>query len=288
MTFRAAAIAIALLTLFSDPPSRLTGEIRLVSVGPGETLASLSARAGIERRTLARDNKLKADTKVAPGDSLILDNRHIVPSGVTDAVVVNIPQRMLFVMRGGEALASFPVAVGRPDWRTPLGAYQIAAKEIDPVWDVPVSIQREMAQAGRRVLTRVPAGANNPLGPRWIGLSAAGVGIHGTNQPSSIYGFVTHGCIRLHSDDAVALFDLVDVGTPVEIVYEPVLVAIDQGEVFLEVHPDPYRRVGQIDEQVAALFTAQRLGGVVDTKLVQQVIAERAGRAEPIRKRTQQ
>jgi L,D-transpeptidase ErfK/SrfK len=158
--------------------------------------------------------------------------------------------------------------------------FSIATKEVDPVWDVPVSIQREMAAAGKPVLMRVPPGPANPLGPRWIGLTAPGVGIHGTNAPSSIFKFTTHGCIRLHSDDAVALFDLVDVETPVHLVYEPVLLTIEMGEVFLEVHSDPYRRITDLTEHTAELLRSARLETLVDTTPVQRVISERAGRAE--------
>src|SRR5207244_4257585 len=54
---------------------------------------------------------------------------------------------------------------------------------------------------GKPVLTHVPPSPANPLGKYWLGLSIPGVGIHGTNAPSSIYNLQTHGCIRLHPDD---------------------------------------------------------------------------------------
>ena len=103
----------------------------------------------------------------------------------------------------------------------------------------PESIQGEMRRTGSRVLTRVPPGPHNPLGKSWLELSLGVVGIHGTNAPLSIYRFATHGCIRLAPDDVEALYMQVSEGDIGRIIYEPVLVAYDGTDVYLEVHPDP-------------------------------------------------
>ncbi|MGB9432673.1 MAG: L,D-transpeptidase, partial [Candidatus Acidiferrum sp.] len=63
-------------------------------------------------------------------------------------------------------------------------------------------------------------GANNPLGPRWIGLSVKGFGIHGTNRPDSIGKNASHGCIRLRNRDIEDLFARVQVGDRVSLVAE--------------------------------------------------------------------
>ena len=61
-----------------------------------------------------------------------------------------------------------------------------------------------------------PAGAGQST--RWMGLSAPGVGIHGTPSDASIGYSVSHGCIRMHIPQAEWLFNHVDVGTTVFIV----------------------------------------------------------------------
>jgi hypothetical protein len=66
----------------------------------------------------------------------------------------------------------------------------------------------------------VPPGKSNPLGPRWIGLSRKGYGIHGASNPRSIGRAVSHGCIRMHNSDVKELFELVAVGDPVELYAE--------------------------------------------------------------------
>lgn len=99
-----------------------------------------------------------------------------------------------------------------------------------------------MRHAGRAPLVRVAPGPDNPLGDTWFGLSLPGIGIHGTNAPASIYRHQTHGCIRLHPDDIHQLFEIVAVGAVGEIVYQPLLLSVINGHVFLEAHPDVYRR----------------------------------------------
>src|SRR5689334_5439025 len=212
-------------------------------VAAGDTLSSVGSRAGVDVGTLAADNNLPRGAKLTPGQVLRVDSRHIVPSVPGASIVINIPQRMLFLLHDGDPVRGFPVGLGRRSWPTPTGRFSILSKEIDPTWDVPVSIQHEMEREGKAPLIKVPPGPDNPLGNRWCGLSLPGVGIHGTNVPTSIYHHQTHGCIRLHPDDVRTLFDLIAVGTQGEIVYQPILLGVVDGRVYLESHRDVYRRV---------------------------------------------
>ena len=100
----------------------------------------------------------------------------------------------------------------------------------------------------------MPGGPDNPLGEYWMGLSATCCGIHSTNAPQSVYQFQTHGCIRMSPDDAEDLFYRIEVGTPVEIIYEPVLVRRNvDGTTLVEVHPDVYNRLGSKVERAAEI-----------------------------------
>jgi L,D-transpeptidase ErfK/SrfK len=212
-------------------------------VVPGDSLVSLGARHGIDAREIALANGLKQDGVIKPGLKLWLDNRHIVP--VLDEemeLVINVPQRLLFLM-GRESVGAYPVALGRRDWPTPLGEFSVVSKEENPTWDVPASIQAEMRRQGRPVVRKVPPGPANPLGSFWLGLSIDAVGIHGTNAPLSIFRHVTHGCVRVHPGDIADLYSLVPLGARGRILYEPVLLAETAEGIFLEAHPDVYRRM---------------------------------------------
>jgi lipoprotein-anchoring transpeptidase ErfK/SrfK len=65
--------------------------------------------------------------------------------------------------------------------------------------------------------TVIPAGKDNPLGTRWIGLSKKGYGIHGTNAPKSVGHAASHGCIRLRNRDMEQLFTMLRAGDMVQI-----------------------------------------------------------------------
>lgn len=211
------------------------------------------------------------------------DVPRLVPSALADGVVLNVAQRMLFVMREGDVAARYPVAVGTAGWPTFLGPFTIISKETDPVWDVPVSIQEEQLQRGQKVLTRVLPGPANPLGRHWLGLSVSGYGIHGTNAPNSIGKFATHGCIRLRADDIADLFARVEVGMPGVSIYEPLLVAVIDAELWLEAHRDAYG-LDQRDAFAYVLAEAQRAAPAltVHYDLVRRMLRERDGRARRI------
>ena len=213
-------------------------------VAKGESLVGVGARFGIDVSPLAAENGLSPRALLRVGQQLRIDSPHIVPPALDDGLIVNVPQRMLFLVEAGKAIVAFPVAAGRPDWPTPTGAFTVITKVRDPTWNVPLTIQEEMRRKGQRVLTVVPPSPSNPLGSRWIALSVGGIGIHGTNAPNSIFQLQTHGCVRLHPDDAEDLFDRIDVGTAGRLIYEPILLArLPDGRIFLEVHRDHYHKL---------------------------------------------
>jgi L,D-transpeptidase ErfK/SrfK len=260
----------------------LTGRVHTVAVARGDTLRSLGSRFGVDPATIARGNGRALDAPLRVGETLQIDNRHIVPAfGPGVSIVVNVPQRTLFLLQT-TGVTAYPVAVGRADWPTPLGEFSIVAKETNPTWDVPQSIREEARQAGRTLPLKVPPGPNNPLGAYWLGLSVGSVGIHGTNAPTSVYQVTTHGCIRLHPVDIAALFADVQVGTRGHLLYQPVLVAVDVEGVFVEVHRDVYRRSHDALEFVRARTRELGVFDRVDWAVVAEVIRERAGVARVV------
>lgn len=282
----------ALLLLLAGSPlpaesaaaGRLVGREFLYEVQPGDSLTSIGARFGVDTGRLARSNGLPRTARLAIGGSLLVDNRRIVPDVVPEGIVINVPQRLLFFFQDGELAAWYPVALGRRGWQTPTGLFAVASKRQKPTWHVPLSIQREMRRQGERVRTEVPPGPGNPLGEYFIGLSGSSCGIHGTNAPSSIYTFRTHGCVRLHPADAADLFSRVSIGAPVEIIYEPVLVARQaDGAVYLEANPDVYARAESPRAAFDALAAREPVPDTtVDPVRVDAILAAGEGRAARI------
>ncbi len=127
-------------------------------------------------------------------------------------IVIRRGSNRLSLYQGTRFVRSFPVATGMPQYPTPLGRFQIVVKELNPWWYPPT---QDAWAAG---LSPVPPGPGNPLGTRWMGLSAPGVGIHGTSEPWSIGHSESHGCIRMQVPAAEWLFTRVRIGTPVFII----------------------------------------------------------------------
>jgi lipoprotein-anchoring transpeptidase ErfK/SrfK len=117
--------------------------------------------------------------------------------------------RRVFVFEGDTQIASYPVAIGKKGWETPIGTWRINDKIENPAWTNFLT--------GRVV----PPGRSNPLGNRWIGYykDARGeIGFHPTRNLGSVGQPVSHGCNRMFEADAKKLFDRVNVGDEVRVV----------------------------------------------------------------------
>ena len=123
-------------------------------------------------------------------------------------IVINRAANSLNFFYSTTLIRSFGVATGQAQYPTPSGTFEIVDKQRDPWWRPPDS---EWAKDAKPI----PPGPGNPLGTRWMGLTAPGVGIHGTPDDASIGYSSSHGCIRMHVPDAEWLFDNADWGTPV-------------------------------------------------------------------------
>jgi lipoprotein-anchoring transpeptidase ErfK/SrfK len=128
-----------------------------------------------------------------------------------EAIVILRGSNRLLFFDDAKLVRWFGVATGRSEYPTPTGDYEVVTKQRNPWWYPPPSDWAKDADP-------VPPGPGNPLGTRWMGLSAPYVGIHGTPDAASIGYSASHGCIRMRSPDAEWLFQHVEIGTPVFII----------------------------------------------------------------------
>ena len=126
-------------------------------------------------------------------------------------VVIYRGSNELHLYKGAHPWRTFQVATGQAIYPTPLGDWHVVDMQRNPWWRPPDS-------PWAKGLKPIPPGPGNPLGTRWMGLDAAGVGMHGTPDAASIGYSASHGCIRMRIPDAEWLFDHVRIGTPVFIV----------------------------------------------------------------------
>ncbi len=252
-------------------------------VKSGDTLSGIEARFAEPAANIAQNNSLDAKGSLTAGQRLVIENLHVVPDMLQEGIIVNLPQRLLYFFRDGSLRSALPVGLGKPTWPTPVGSFNVIERTQDPEWVVPASIQKEMREHGEPVITSIPPGPNNPLGKYWMRLSLPGYGIHSTNAPRSVYHFRSHGCIRLHPDDAEYLFSQVDLRDPGKNIYAPTLLAmLDDGRIYLEVNPDIYSRGKDALQVVLTLAAENQLLRRMDWDKVTRIVAQREGVARQV------
>lgn len=133
------------------------------------------------------------------------------PGTGEDKIIINKSTNTLYFYRDGELYKTYPVATGKEPQYTPEGSFRIANKIEDRRGDL--KDQLGVCWMGLSVPcekdNRADSDDRAPTGKKY--------GIHGTNEPDSIGEHASGGCIRMSNEQAVELFALVDVGTPVEI-----------------------------------------------------------------------
>jgi L,D-transpeptidase ErfK/SrfK len=251
----------------TNPADMVVGADQTVMTVYEDTLYDLARTYSLGSEELIRVNPSVDPWLPGAGKELTIPGRHILPTGPHEGIVVNLPEHRLYYypkpVRGKpQEVITYPVSIGKMDWRTPLGLTHVIAKQKDPIWFPPESVRKEHAAAGDPLPASVPPGPDNPLGAYAMRLAAGGGTylIHGTNNPIAVGLAVTHGCIRMYPNDVAALFPMIPVGTAVRLVNEPVKVAWVDGELLLEAHP-PVDAEGQsfepdVDQFAELLRTA--------------------------------
>src|SRR6202140_3606936 len=263
--------AQATVYTLSSPDATVVGEDQTVETVYQDTLYDLARKYSLGSEELIRVNPGVDPWLPGAGRKLIVPGRHILPPGPREGIVVNLPEHRLYYYakqkRGGPIeVITYPVSIGKMDWRTPLGTTRVIGKQKNPTWYPPESVRKEHAEAGDPLPASVPPGPDNPLGAYAMRL-AAGNGtylIHGTNNPIAVGLAVTHGCIRMYPDDVAALFPLISVGTPVRLINVPIKVAWVDGELLLEA-PPPVDAQGQSFEPEIEQFAEMLRVAVGDT-----------------------
>ena len=275
-------------TIMESPSGDMIGELRRVAAAYEDTLLDL-----------ARDNSLGYVEMIAanrgidpwvPGEStqIVLPTAHILPDAERQGLVVNLAEHRLYYFGlSGTEPVSFPLGVGREGWATPLGTTEIVRKKEGPAWYPPESIRAEKPDLPKVV----PPGPNNPLGSHALYFGWPRYLIHGTSRPWGIGRRVSHGCIRLYPEDIVRLFEMVPVGTPVQVIDQAIKIGWSEGELYIEAHPDARQadeleRTGRITSLGAksladSLYRIKTRAGDardrLDWRLIRSALKERSG-----------
>ncbi len=249
------------------------GQNTTLAASAGTNLYQLGLRYGLAIEHFAFANRLPVQLTLGGSRELLIPQQRVLPANPPQhGLVVNLPERGVFLFRDGQFEKFYPVAIGQPGrFATPTGQFQLVSRVKDPTWMPP-----EWAGLGED--TVVPAGPDNPLGDRWMGLSSPGLGLHSTTQPASIGSAASHGCMRMYPDMARDLFDRLQVGVPVRIEYEPVKIGRDpqSGGLYLVVFPDVYGRVPLLP-RAQELLARAGLGDWVSEEQLRRWVSQAEG-----------
>lgn len=277
------------------PGESLVGELAYETTAYEDTLVDLARRHRLGYEELVLANPAVDRWLPGAGSTVMLPTRFVLPPGPREGIVVNLAEFRLYYYPtpssagAPRTVETFAVSAGREDWQTPQRRTHIALKLENPAWYPPRSIRDEHAADGRPLPAVVPPGPDNPLGPRALKLAIpGGYFIHGTIKPFGIGMRVTHGCLRLYSEDMETLFARVPKGTPVRVIDEPYKAGWSDGVLYLEAHPPKDTgRAGVIDvdgasarlEAAARHLPAYR----VDRAWVESLLLQPRGVPLPVR-----
>jgi L,D-transpeptidase ErfK/SrfK len=272
--------------LEKPPPSPdLVGRLRFHQTRGEDTLIDLAPELGVGYVELMAANP-GIDPWLPPaGTRLVVPEARLLPSGPREGIVVNLADLRLYYFAKGAPVRSYPIGIAKDGYATPLGDTVVKSKREKPAWVPGESARRD----DPTLPARVEPGPDNPLGEYALYLGWPTYLIHGTNDPRGVGRHSSRGCIRLYPDDIAELFALVEPGTKVRVVNEPVKLGWIGGELYLEVNPDaeqsleldetgkyaPSRPPASLREQVKR--AAGKQASQVDWKRVDAIAEHRYG-----------
>jgi L,D-transpeptidase ErfK/SrfK len=274
------------------------GSLATYKIQPGDTLLDVARWYGLSAKEVSDANNHLDWWSPPPGKEIILPTEHILPEAPRAGVVLNIPEMRLYYFypsttvvhyRGelkpalfGRQTASvvytFPVGLGRFDWKTPVGVWRVVAKTKDPTWVVPNDIYQEHLERDGEADHVIPGGApDNPLGHYRLSLSLPEYALHGTDVPWGVGMNVSHGCVRLYPEDIERLYSKVRIGTPGRFVYQPVKFGWRGDALYVEVHDDLYAKYPGLWNHAVREVNRLGLEDQVDMAKLEKAVELRAG-----------
>ncbi len=213
--------------------------------------------------------------------SVLLPTEWVLPRSGGRGVVVNIPEMRLYFFfedEGVSKVATYPVGLGRDDWRTPEGSFKILGKTENPRWVIPESIREERLREKGLDERFIEGGdPDNPLGKYRLELTMPGYRIHGTNKTYGVGMQVSHGCVRLYPEDIERLYSVVRLGSPGEFLYQPVKIGARAGRIYVEVHRDIYTLIPGLYGEALRLLRERGWAAFVDHVELEKAVQEQSG-----------
>lgn len=270
----------------SANPTTVIGALDAYIIEDGDTLLDVGRRYDVGYNEIVAANPGVEAFLPPAGEVVVIPTDYILPDASYEGVVVNIPEMRLYHYHGGASrdasgsflVTTYPVGLGRDDWRTPEGRFKIRGKTENPTWVIPESIRAEHIRERGDDRTFIAGGdPENPLGKHRLELTLPLYALHGSNMPWGVGMQVSHGCIRLYNEDIAELFREIRVGSPGEFLYQPVKVGIRDGMIWVEVHPDIYGLRPNPEADADGILQRRGWSDRVDREKLRKALAEQTG-----------
>ena len=283
---------ITLAGEYDMPPvgDDIVGQNYSITVQKGDSLTTIRKQNEVSYNELLEANPNINFYKLKVGQKILIPKQFILPK-FRKGIVINIPElRLYYFDPDGSHVHTFPVGLGRMNWRTPIAAATVVRKEEDPTWYVPNSIRNYVFnKTGEMLPDAVPPGPKNPLGKYALYLSKNGYLIHGTNAPHSVGTFISSGCMRLLREPIELLYQEAQVGTPVHIINYPNKAGWRGDKLYLESHKPvdgyshkPSSPLNNPDVQTAIYEAIHLRPAQINWSSVSKNVREHLGIPEPI------
>jgi L,D-transpeptidase ErfK/SrfK len=286
----------------------LIGNVTTYRIDKGDTLLDVGRWFGVSAKEISDANGGLDWWSPPARKEITLPTEHILPDGARKGIVLNIPEMRIYyyhpvverftsdsevmnraayraddgVSKDGELVTrvvyTFPVGLGRYDWKTPVGKFTVRGKTRNPTWVLPESIYKEHLERDGEAPKFVKGGdPDNPLGLFRIELTLPLYALHGTNVPWGVGMQVSHGCVRLYPEDIERLFSKVKVGTPGQFVYQPIKFGWRGDALYVEVHDDLYGMYPGLWAFAVGEVKRKKLDEYVDLQKLEMAVERKSG-----------
>ncbi|MCC5877494.1 MAG: L,D-transpeptidase family protein [Candidatus Sumerlaeia bacterium] len=181
--------------LFSRTPGP---DDTVYTVKSGDTINRIANSHGITEELLMGVNGISDPRRLRVGQQLKVPN-------VSFSLHVDIGTNLMELRNHGRFFKLYSVRTGREEGTTPTGTFRVLNKKRDPTW-----------RPGNGYVYH-PGDPNNELSTRWMAFQGDILGIHGTIHPETVGDYASNGCVGMLTEEVEELFDMITVGTPLEI-----------------------------------------------------------------------
>jgi L,D-transpeptidase ErfK/SrfK len=217
----------------------VVGEVQITRTDEQDDLPDIARRFSVGYNEIQRANPGVDMWVPGGGRRITVPTQFVLPDSPHVGIVVNIAQMRLYYFpphKHGEKelVYTYPIGIGRVNWKTPSGVTTVVRKTENPTWRPPADILEEHRADGDPLPAEIRPGPDDPMGTRALYLGWPEYAIHGTNKPVGVGMRVSHGCMHLYPEDIVQLYDQVSLGTEVRVVNQPFVFGWHRGELYMQ------------------------------------------------------